>query len=150
MNDILKSLKAAIFDVMERMFFHIPDPDGETENCCGMEGYPVSIGITGEPRYRITMVFDPHLASEMAADALGTETESRGETIRKCLLETINIVAGNFLHRLEGETDRGITLPSFDASEIFGALVPVERRTASFRFGGRPVSAVIETIPGIT
>ncbi|MHB9030085.1 MAG: chemotaxis protein CheX, partial [Candidatus Latescibacterota bacterium] len=110
----------------------------------------VYIGVTGNPPYRITLIFDPELAWEMAADALGNESEGNEETIRKCLLETINIVAGNFLHRWEGEKDRGITLPSFDVHDIFGPQVPVESRTACFRFEERRVCAAIETISGIS
>lgn len=148
MNDLLKSLKTAISDVMERMFFFLPDPEGDGE-CPPEEGYAVYIGVSGNPRYRITLAFDPAIAAGMAANALGDGAASDMALVRKCLLEAANIIAGNFLHHwTRGAKGREITLPSFAADAIYPGAEPSGRQTVTLWFDFRGVSATIETIPG--
>lgn len=147
MNGFLKSLKTAISNVMERMFFLLPDPDDGTD-VGTVKGYDVSIGITGNPRFRITLTFDPALASAMAANALGGDAARDEGTVRKCLLEATNVVAGNVLQAWDDGKNREITLPSFRRGDIFGSVSFSESRTIGLRFEDQGVSVLIETVSG--
>ncbi len=146
MENMLKNLKTAIFNVMEKMYFLLPD-----ENSGTMPGISCSqavyIGITGNPGYLITLICDKELASTMAADLLGIdEEEVDNNTIQKCMGETANIIAGNFLLGFEKEENRNITLPHMRKEDVFGACNASNRRDIILSFNGYGVSAVLEAI----
>ncbi len=142
MSDISQSLKTAIFNTMERMFFLLPDPDGEGDVISG--GRSVVIGITGAPRYLLTLVFEPDLADAMAANALGKKGVDAA-MLNKCLLEAANVIAGNFLHHWDGSYERNITLPSLDRGAVFDRFIPGDSRFARFTFEGMSLEVRIET-----
>ena len=146
MNDILKSLKTAISNVMERMFFFLPDPEEEGD-CRPVDGTAVSIGVSGTPGYRVTLTFDPVLAQGMVVNALGVEKPDKA-IVEKCLLEAANIIAGNFLHNWQDAKGRELTLPSFNPNDIHKGAKSSESQTVTLWFDFRGVSATIETIPG--
>ena len=134
---------------MERMFFLLPDPDGETE-IVETGGISVFIGITGEIRFLVTLAFDDELASRMTAGLLGPRAELDEGMKRACLLEAANIIAGIFLRCQAGGTDRNATLPSFQRDEIFSPAIPLKTGRFSLQFEKRCVSAILETIAGQT
>ncbi len=144
MNGFLKSLKAAIFNVMERMFFLLPDPDGGSAEFDGRE-FSVTIGVTGVSPFRITLAFDPGLASAMTANALGKGYARDENTVLKCLLEAANVIAGNLLQIWDGGEDREITLPSLRRDAVFGEVNFTERRELGMWFEDRRISVLIES-----
>lgn len=112
MEAMLKSLKTAIFDIMETMYFLFPDEENAAISDCA-EGQSVSIGITGSPGYLITLTCDTNLAVSMASLLLGIdEDEVDTDTVQKCLKETANIVTGNFLFGFKSEENRDETAAS--------------------------------------
>jgi CheY-specific phosphatase CheX len=142
MSDLSKSLKTAIFNTMERMFFLLPDPDGESAGTSG--GYSVSIGITGNPRYRLTLTFEPELAGAMAANALGMPSADTA-TLKKCILEATNVIAGNFLQHWDDSQGRNITLPSLTREGVFERFVPRETDHTDFTFEGMRLMVRVES-----
>ena len=149
MKVILKNLKTAIFDVMETMFFLLPDMDGDVQLSENEAGnlVPIHIGISGNPNYLLTFAFDKNLAGSMAVDLLGIdESELNDYIIQRCLKETANIYGGKFLLSFEEEKDRNITLPSQSAENIFGSY---ETGTSEFfvlSFNDYILKATIETV----
>lgn len=146
MEVILKNLKTAIFDVMEKMYFLLPDEENGIVQSIA-DGQTVYIGITGNPGYLITLIFDEELAGTMAADLLGIGDEDVDtNTVQKCLQETANIVAGNFLLVFEGKENRNVTLPCMSKEKVYGVGNALERRDITLTFNGYGVSAILETI----
>jgi CheY-specific phosphatase CheX len=140
MEILLKNLKTAIFKVMETMFFLIPD--GENA-----EGCSVYIGITGEPNYLITFDFNRTLSKKMAESILGTEDEEIDiKMIQKCLKETANIIAGNFLLSFDSSENRNLTLPQTVKDEVFGKHRKLDEKDFSISFEGEDIKVIIERI----
>ncbi len=120
MENLQKNLKTAIFEVMEKMFFILPDVnDGNVPDIT--ESETVYIGISGNPAYVITLEYDKNLAVNMSSDLLGLDTVNvEDATIHKCLKETANIIAGNFLLGFKNEENRNVTLPSMRKRDVHG------------------------------
>ena len=152
MEAMLKNLKTAIFDVMETMFFLIPDvdelPPGEEQN---IDMCSIHIGIKGDQPYLLTFVFDKRLAGTMAVDFLGID-ESEVDTmiIQKCLKETANIYAGKLLLSFEGQHNSNITLPFSRKDEVFGQYETLDTGTLSLSFDGYCLNALIEKIKTVS
>ena len=145
MEVILKNLKTAIFDVMERMYFLLADEiDFGAPDIA--KGQTVYIGITGNPRYLVTIIIDGTLASTMASDILGIEDGIDDDTIQKCLKETANIIAGNFLLGFNSSENRNVTLPHMKKADVFGGIHSSDLQEINVSFNGHGVTAVIETI----
>lgn len=142
MSDLPKSLKTAIFNTMERMFFLLPDPDGE--DAVISTGYSVFIGVTGKPRHRLILVFERELAIVMAVNTLGKPL-SDVSMLNKCLLEAANVIAGNLLHVWDESGDRNITLPTLDRDSVFPVFTPRETLVARFMFEGLGMEVRVET-----
>ena len=146
MEVILKNLKTAIFNVMEKMYFFLPDEENTKTHIIN-DGHVVYVGITGNPGFLITLIYDRKLASTMAADLLGIDEEKVDtNTIQKCLQETANIVAGNFLLECKGEKNRNVTFPHTRKEDVFGGCIAINSRDIVLSFNGYSVSAVLETI----
>jgi len=102
------------------MCFLVPDPDEtdgipEEASC-----FSASIGITGSPRYRITISVDCDLARLMASNALGFEEHAIEETkIRHFLLETVNVIGGKFLLMWDHSSGRDLTIPAEEPGLVF-------------------------------
>ncbi len=145
MEVILKNLKTAIFDVMEKMYFLLADEDdGQAPGIA--KGQTVYIGITGKPRYLLTLIIDGTLAGTMAADILGIQDDIDTDTIQKCLKETVNVIAGSFLLGFKSEESRNVTIPQIKKEDIFGAFNPSDRQELTMSFDGYGVTAIIETV----
>ncbi len=150
MKTLLKSLKTAIFEVMETMFFHLPDAE---ENFLSSEGpdpvlSTIYIGLGGEENnYILTFIFNRELAGSMAYDLLGIdESELENEIIGKCLKETANIYAGKFMLKLESKENLNITLPHNKKEDIFGPFETTAEESLTLSFNGYSLNAVIENI----
>lgn len=145
MEVILKNLKTAIFDVMENMYFLLADED-EGQPPGIVRGQTVYIGITGNPRYLVTLIMDGTLAGTMAADILGIRDGVDVDTIQKCLKETSNVIAGSFLLGFKSEESRNVTIPQMKKEDVFGAFNPSDRQELTMSFDGYGVTAILETV----
>jgi CheY-specific phosphatase CheX len=145
MEVLLRNLKIAIFNVMETMFFLLPDEDsGEMPDI--QNSHSVYIGIRGEPSYLISLTYDHNLAVTMATDLLGVDAENATtDTIQNCLSETANIITGNFLLTL-GENGGNITFPQIMKQDVFGKTYLLESGTITLSFNGFGVSAMLEKV----
>jgi CheY-specific phosphatase CheX len=149
MEPLLKNLKTAIFDVLEKMYFLLPDTEEIPESLSTDEENfrSIFIGIKGDPAYILTFVFDKRLAETMTVDILGTsESELNNETLQKCLKETANIIAGKFLLTFEGQGNRNITLPHNLKVDVFGQYDPIESDKLKLSFNGYSVNSYIDTV----
>jgi len=145
MEVILKNLKTAIFDVMEKMYFLLADEDdGKTPDIA--KGQTVYIGIAGKPRYLLTLIIDGTLAGSMTADILGIQDGVDTDTIQKCLKETVNVIAGSFLLGFQTEESRNVTIPQMKKEDVFGAFNPSDRQELTMSFDGYGVTAILETV----
>ncbi len=146
METILKNLKTATFDVLEKMFFLLPnESDGSTPEIS--ETVTVYIGITGNSKYLIELVYDKDLAVTMSSDLLGLEKEEVDtETIQKCLKETANIIAGNFLHGFNNDENRNVTLPQIRKNEVFGDFKTLNSNEFILSFNGYGIIVKLETV----
>lgn len=146
MEHLLKNLKTAIFNIMEQMYFLLPDGDSETPSKID-NSIAIYIGITGNPRYLITLEYDSELAGKMTTDLLGIdESELNDELISKNLHETANIVAGNFLLSFNGEKNRNITLPCDTKEEVFNVGGITDKASIALSFDGYGVSVELEEV----
>jgi len=145
MEDMLRNLRTAIFNVMETMYFLLPDEDGAE---AGIENSLATfIGITGSPGYRISLTCDRDLVAAMAVDLLGIDVdELEDDMVYKCLSETANVVAGKFLLSFSDDESRNVTLPSADGSGVFPGGAVSDRSELSLSFNGLGMNAVLEVI----
>ncbi|MFC1552575.1 chemotaxis protein CheX [Candidatus Latescibacterota bacterium] len=146
MEKILKNLKIAIFDVMEKMFFILPDEnDGSIPEISEPE--TVYIGITGKPAYVVTLDYDRNLAVTMSSDLLGLDAEEVDDgTIQKCLKETANIIAGNFLLGFDNEENRNVTLPQSQKNDVMGKCNALNINEFTLSFNGCGINIKLETV----
>lgn len=149
METILKNLKIAIFNVMEKMYFLLPDEsDGSIPEISEPE--TVYIGITGNPVYLIKFAFERDIAVTMSSDLLGLEKEDVDHaTIQKCLKETANIIAGNFLLGLKNEENRNVTLPKILKNDVFGKCKTLNSNEFILSFNGYGITvelAIVEAV----
>ena len=150
MEAMLKNLKTAIFDVMEQMYFLLPDED-DGRSPALHNGYTVSIGISRNPRHRITLLFDETLAGAMSGDLLGLDMdEIDTEIIQKCLKETANVIAGNFLLGFNSEENRNVTLPYMKKDDVFGEVTSHDTQEVTVSFNDYGVTATLETVDPTT
>ncbi len=140
MNDLTKKLKEAIFNVMEQMFFFLPDE----ETAPGNPDYDVYIGISGEPNYLVSLMFDKELAVRMAENLLDPEDELDDETVRKNLKEAANVIGGRFLLSFDADENRNVTLPSLDKESVFPGAAFSSSENITVSYEGCPVKAVVE------
>lgn len=150
MKTLLKNLKTATFNVLEKMFFMLPDAEDEIGDATlsSDETATIYIGITGTPSYLISMGFEKPMVANMAQDLLGIDSvDESDDLIEKCLSETANIIAGRFLLMFDETEKRNITLPSICKEEVFENSEPSESGAKIVSFDGYPVQLKIDVIP---
>ena len=149
MKTLLKNLKTATFNVLEKMFFILPDTDDELGDIRlqGDDTATIYIGITGSPSYLISMVFEKTMVANMAHDLLGIDcVDESDDLIEKCLSETANIIAGRFLLMFDETENRNISLPSIRREDVFGNKSSSESGEKIVSFDGYPVQLKIDVI----
>ena len=106
-----------------------------------------AVGIDGDPKYIITFAFDKQLIQSMSADLLGIDEDEVDDDVSdKCLKETANIIAGNFMLSFGSGTERNITLPSQQKRNIFGDFTITESTVMVSQFNGLSMNTIIESI----
>lgn len=149
METILKNLKIAIFDVMEKMYFLLPDEsDGSIPEIS--DSVTVYIGITGNPTYLVTFVYENNLAVTMSSDLLGLDKEDVDTaTIHKCLKETANVIAGNFLLGFSNEENSNVTLPQMQRNNVLGECKTLNSNEFTLSFNDYGINVKLETVEAV-
>ncbi len=145
MGDIESILRRAISEVVERMCFLLPDPEDGDLSAEGSEPVSASIGITGQPRLRISIHVDRDLARLMATNALGFEEIGVDDIkVGHFLLEIANVVGGKFLLVWDDSAGRDLTIPTPDADAVFGPLAASAALSVDMYYEGRSFAGRID------
>ena len=139
-------LRNSISDVLEKMYFLLPD---EKYLCADENNIKetVYIGIKGNPVYLLSFSTERELLLNMTADFMGLdESEINDETLRNCLHETANVIGGRVLLNFSNEHNRDITLPCKNRSDVFGDHRGENLLKVKMSFNGLAFNANIESI----
>ena len=119
MKEMSEILKAAIFDVFERMYYVFLEPLNDD---CSDYAMGSAIKFDGPMQGELTLHFSEGLAKTMVHNLLGLETDGITEQdIDDCVKEAANMICGNFLAKL-------------DQTKVFDLSIPIFiRRPAGFR-----------------
>ncbi|MBW1991615.1 MAG: chemotaxis protein CheX [Deltaproteobacteria bacterium] len=97
---MLENLKAAIFEVLETMFFLFPESLEEVGEESTGEALRAWVPVTGSRSYHAGLTVPMPLAQKMAANFLGCrEEEVTSQEMEDIVREAANMVTGNFLSR---------------------------------------------------
>ncbi len=101
---MLENLKAAIFEVLETMFFLFPETLYGAPPLWTGPGVQAWVPIKGPRSFRVGMTVPQRLAHTMTVNFLGQTGPDPGlKQVEDVVKEAVNMVAGNFLER-EGAT----------------------------------------------
>jgi len=107
---IQEMLMNAIFEVFEKMFFVFFEPlDGDVK-------YDMisSINFTGPINGEIKVFFSISLAETMVQNMLSLDRKDVTEKmIEDCAKEAVNMIGGNFLHKLDSSKVFDLSIPIF-------------------------------------
>jgi len=96
------TLAAVSARVLEELCFHWVDPDSSAHTG-GIELACASVGFSGPWSGRMVVAIDKGLLSELAANLLGADETSEGDSTQ-ALLELANVMCGNALPELDSVT----------------------------------------------
>ena len=114
MKDMKEIMRAAIFDVVEKMFYVFLEPVGDEYSDYAMEA---AVQFKGDVRGEISILVSEALAENMVRNFLGlAEGQMTGDDIEDCVKEVANMVCGNFLGRLDHTKVFDLSIPSFSRS----------------------------------
>ena len=111
MKEMKEIMTAAIFDVVEQMFYVFLEPVGDEYSDYAMEA---AIQFTGDLKGEMSIFVSDGLAKSMVHNLLGLETrQMTKEDIEDCVKEVANMICGNFLGRLDQTRVFDLSVPSF-------------------------------------
>jgi len=100
----------SIFDVFEKMFFVFLEPYDEDIQYDLM----TSIQFSGPMKGEIKSYLSRGIASVMVQNMLGLEPkEVTDKTMEDCAKEALNMIAGNFLNKLEPKEVFDLSIPAY-------------------------------------
>jgi len=107
---IQEMLMNSIFDVFEKMFFVFLEPYDEDIQYDLM----TSIQFSGPVKGEIRSYLSRGIASVMVENMLGVEPkEVTDKTMEDCAKEALNMIAGNFLNKLEPKEVFDLSIPAY-------------------------------------
>jgi len=107
---IQEMLMNSIFDVFEKMFFVFLEPYDEDIRYDLM----TSIQFSGPVKGEIRSYLSRGIASVMVENMLGVEPkEVTDKTMEDCAKEALNMIAGNFLNKLEPKEVFDLSIPAY-------------------------------------
>lgn len=107
---IQEMLMNSIFDVFEKMFFVFLEPCDEDIQYDLM----TSIQFRGPLNGELKSYLSSSIASVMVQNMLGLEPrEVTDKTMEDCAKEALNMIAGNFLNKLEPEAVFDLSIPAY-------------------------------------
>ena len=111
MKEMKEIMMAAIFDVVEQMFYVFLEPVGDEYTEYTMEA---AIQFKGDLKGEISILVSDGLAKSMVHNLLGLEKgQMTKEDIEDCVKEVANMICGNFLGRLDKTRVFDLSMPSF-------------------------------------
>lgn len=118
MKKIQEMLMNSIFEVFEKMFFVFLEPFDEDIRY----DLVTSIRFNGPMKGEIRAYLSREVASTMVQNMLGLEPQDvTDKTMEDCAKESLNMVAGSFLNKL-------------DSAHVFNLSIPeCEKRTGQFK-----------------
>jgi CheY-specific phosphatase CheX len=109
---IEEMLTTAIFEVFEKMFFVFTEPlrsDGGTYHM------KASITFSGPANGELQILFSKGIAETMVENMLNLERdEITSQITADCMKESINIICGNFVRKLNPEKGFHLSIPTFE------------------------------------
>ena len=112
---IRQKLMDSIFEVFERMFYIFLEPaDKEGE----MLHWRVSINFYGVFTGKLMAYFSQSLAKVMVRNMLSISQDTMDDNIvGDCLKEAVNMICGNFLHKIDPAVVFDLSLPALDMGD---------------------------------
>jgi len=111
MKEMKEIMMAAIFDVVEQMFYVFLEPVGDEYSDYAMEA---AIQFKGDLKGEMSILVSKELAESMVHNLLGLEKgQMTKEDIEDCVKEVANMICGNFLGRLDPTRVFDLSMPSF-------------------------------------
>ncbi|MEE9911257.1 MAG: chemotaxis protein CheX [Deltaproteobacteria bacterium] len=111
MKKIQEMLMNSIFEVFEKMFFVFLEPYDEDIRYDMM----ASIQFSGPMKGEIKTYLSKGVASIMVQNMLGLEPQDVTEkTMEDCAKEALNMIAGNFLNKLEPKKVFDLSIPVYE------------------------------------
>jgi CheY-specific phosphatase CheX len=111
---IKQTLKDVTFNVLETMFFCLPepyegkDPDQEWDLCS-------SVKLEGLDSLTLHILLPKALAMKLASDFLGREhDEITAEALLDMMKEMANMIGGNLITRMENSNNLALNIPKVD------------------------------------
>jgi len=111
MKEMKETMRAAIFDVFERMFYVFLEPlhDEYSDYATGS-----SIKFGGALNGELIILVSEELAKTMVQNLLGVEkADIKEQDIEDCVKEAANMICGNFLGKLDQTKVFDLGIPSF-------------------------------------
>jgi CheY-specific phosphatase CheX len=109
MEKIRKTLTVSIFEVFEKMFYIFLEP---VDKCNGEYKFAVSIKFSGPANGVIGVKFSRELAEVMVQNMLNIDrSEITDRLVEDCLKESVNMIGGNFLRKLDSSKVFNLSLP---------------------------------------
>jgi CheY-specific phosphatase CheX len=112
MKKIEEMLTTAIFEVFEKMFFVFTEPlrgDG------GVYDMKSSISFIGPAKGEMQILFSRGIAETMVENMLGLEgAEITSRIMEDCVKESLNIICGNFVRKLDPEKGFHLSIPIYE------------------------------------
>jgi CheY-specific phosphatase CheX len=135
MKEMNEAMRAAIFDVFERMYYIFLEPFHDEYSDYAMGS---SIKFDGALHGELMILVSEELAKTMVQNLLGLESEEITEQdIEDCVKEAANMICGNFLSNL-------------DQTKVFDLSIPLFiRHPRGFREGNRACSLSFDSENGM-
>jgi CheY-specific phosphatase CheX len=112
MKKIEEMLTTAIFEVFEKMFFVFAEP---VQGGCGNYSIKTAITFSGPVNGEMELLFSRGIARTMVENMLNLPHSEITEQITvDCVKESMNIVCGNFLRKLDPEKGFHLSMPTFE------------------------------------
>jgi CheY-specific phosphatase CheX len=109
---IKEMLTTAIFEVFEKMFYVFSEPvqaDGENYQMKS------SINFSGPVSGEIHILLNRAIAETMVKNMLGLDEDEINDVIMAdCIKESINMICGNFLRKLDPDRVFHLSIPTFE------------------------------------
>ncbi len=111
MQEVKETMMAAIFDVLEKMFYVFLEP---VEDECSDYDVGAAIQFSGAQKGELKILASEGLAKSMVQNLLGLEGEEiTDEDIEDCIKEAANMICGNYLGRHDQTKVFDLSIPSF-------------------------------------
>ena len=108
---IRQILKDVTFNILETMFFSLPEPyeEGEPNQAWDLCS---SVNLNGSDHLTLRILLSKDLAMKLASDFLGREhDEITAEALLDMMKEMANMIGGNLITRLDSSTDLVLNIP---------------------------------------